>query len=137
MTDIVIKPRFELEECINEDMVEFHQRSAVCVLRVLTEYYKDRLRPEVYQELSTFYSMSESERAEYRSQKLKERAKKRAEKRKRKKEIDQEIRDNKVRIARIQNGRDFYPESERPKIIAQYLEKNARLENERANLPIA
>jgi hypothetical protein len=84
-----VKPPFELEELLKEDELKFHIKSAVNVLRCLTEYYKDRLNPEVYESLINFYSLSESERAEYKTKLRLERGIKKAHQRRQRKLLDE------------------------------------------------
>jgi hypothetical protein len=132
MTDIPVKPPFEIEELITEDMLKFHQKSAVCVLRCLTEYYKDRLNSEVYDELINYYSMSESERAEYKSQKRQERAHKKALKRKEKRELQEQINEKRREIGR--NNRAVLNSVERKKSNAKLEEEISALEIQIVNL---
>jgi septal ring factor EnvC (AmiA/AmiB activator) len=134
MTDIIIKPRFEIEQLINEDCARFRQRSAVCVLRILTEYYQDRLGKEIYEQLINFYSMSEAERRTYKDKKLEERARKRAEKRKEKKELQEKIRQNRVEMSLIRHGRYGYSPQECETRIAKLEQEIDILKSQMANL---
>jgi hypothetical protein len=68
-TERIMLP-LDLRMKIQEDCAKTSQRPATRILWILTEFYRDRLPPEVYQELHNRYEMTAYEQRELKNQKV-------------------------------------------------------------------
>lgn len=93
----------ELQILIQEDMAKNKQFIGTSVLRALTEYYKDRLTPEEYQDLITRYSMTAKQQKAKKQRKKKEREVK-AKKRLKQRDRALDLKERELRIREANTG---------------------------------